>query len=166
VQDITTAAGVPKGSFYNYFESKEAFANEILEEYWLSIETRIAPVLYDARIKPLKRIARFFKGLSEDNAIRSFSYGCLIGNLSLELSNGSEDTRLKLANLLARWERALAECLREAQERGELSAGRNTDELAAILVEGYEGAVMRSKIEQSGAAFDRCAAVGLPRLLA
>ncbi|BCG01606.1 TetR family transcriptional regulator (plasmid) [Paraburkholderia sp. PGU19] len=166
VQDITTAAGVPKGSFYNYFESKEAFACEILEEYWLSITTRIAPVLYEARIKPLKRIARFFKDLSEDHAIRNFSYGCLIGNISLELSNGSEDTRLRLANLLTRWERALAECLSEAQERGELSVGRNTGELAAILVEAYEGAVMRSKVEQSGATFDRFDAVVLPRLLA
>src|SRR6516164_1765695 len=51
VQDIVGAADVPKGSFYSYFDSKEAFAAEVLEAYWESIEHRHGKVMYDARIK-------------------------------------------------------------------------------------------------------------------
>jgi len=69
VQDITTAAGVPKGSFYNYFESKEMFAAEILDDYWQSIEDRHGPILYDARIRPLARIAKFFRALTDDQPV-------------------------------------------------------------------------------------------------
>lgn len=165
VQDITTAANVPKGSFYNYFETKEAFAAEIVDQYWQSIEDRHGPILYDARVKPLNRIARFFHAVSEDHARENFKLGCLIGNLTLELSNTSESTRLKLTELLRRWEAALAACLAEAIERHELPAHCDPDELAQILVEAYEGALMRGKVEQSGEACARFERVVLPRLL-
>ncbi|CAD6558421.1 TetR family transcriptional regulator C-terminal domain-containing protein [Paraburkholderia sabiae] len=165
VQDITSAANVPKGSFYNYFETKEAFAAEIVEEYWQSIEDRHGPILYDARIKPLKRIVRFFRAISDDHGRENFKLGCLIGNLSLELSNTSEDTRAKLTDLLQRWEDGLAACLAEAQERGELDAGIKAGELAQIIIEAYEGALMRGKVEQSGDACARFERVVLPRLL-
>ncbi|WP_109477550.1 TetR/AcrR family transcriptional regulator [Paraburkholderia sp. C35] len=165
VQDITDAAGVPKGSFYNYFDSKEAFAGEILEEYWQSIEDRHGPILYDARVKPLKRIVTFFHAISTDHAQHNFALGCLIGNLSLELSNNSAETRRKLSGLLARWESALAETLREAQERRELSEKSDPGVLATIIVEAYEGAVMRAKVEQNGAALERFERAVLPRLL-
>jgi TetR/AcrR family transcriptional regulator, transcriptional repressor for nem operon len=166
VQDITEAAGVPKGSFYNYFESKESFAGEILEEYWQSIEGRHGPILYDARIKPLARVKKFFQGLSQDHSAKSFTVGCLIGNLSLELSSGSDETRRTLSDVLRQWEKTLAACLLEAQERGELGSVQDTDVLAAILIEAYEGAVMRSKVDQNGVACERFHNVVLPRLLA
>jgi TetR/AcrR family transcriptional repressor of nem operon len=165
VQDITEAAGVPKGSFYNYFESKESFAADILEDYWQSVEDRHGPNLYDARVKPLARIARFFRGLTHDHGAADFAFGCLIGNLSLELANGSEIARSKLSAVLNRWEHALAACLREAQERNELGGKQSAADLAQILIEAYEGAVMRCKVEQSGKALERFEKTVLPRLL-
>jgi TetR/AcrR family transcriptional regulator, transcriptional repressor for nem operon len=165
VQDITAAAGIPKGSFYNYFGSKEAFAAEILGEYWSSIETRHGPLLYDARIKPLERIARFFHAVSEDHAQHDFTLGCLIGNLSLELSNVSEESRLRLRSVLEQWEHSMASCIREAQVRNELASDGDADEIAAVLIEAWEGAVMRSKVERNRHACDRFESVTLPRLL-
>jgi TetR/AcrR family transcriptional regulator, transcriptional repressor for nem operon len=165
VQDITAAAGVPKGSFYSYFDSKESFAAEILEDYWESIKRRHGPILYDARLKPLVRIGRFFNGLSQDHREHGFMLGCLIGNLSLELANGSDETRVKLADVLDRWEKALAACLREAQERSELDGDADPDQLAEIIIEAYEGATMRGKVEQNGNAFERFENVVLPRLI-
>ncbi|WP_158903684.1 TetR/AcrR family transcriptional regulator [Burkholderia sp. L27(2015)] len=165
VQDITAAAGIPKGSFYNYFDSKESFASEILKEYWQSIEDRHGPRLYDARVKPLARIVKFFQGLCEDHGEHDFTLGCLIGNLSLELSKGSIDARKSLSDLLLRWQGALADCLREAQVRHELADDRDADELAAILIEAWEGAVMRSKVDQNDNACRRFETVVLPRLI-
>lgn len=165
VQDITAAAGVPKGSFYNYFDSKESFAAEILEAYWQSIKERHGQLLYDARIKPLVRVRKFFERLSHDHSENGFTRGCLIGNLSLEMSNGSDETRRKLADLLDQWQQALAACLLEAQERGELDRAHDTHQLAGILIESYEGAVMRSKVEHSASACERFVKVVLPRLI-
>jgi TetR/AcrR family transcriptional regulator, transcriptional repressor for nem operon len=165
VQDITEAAGVPKGSFYNYFDSKETFAADILEEYWLSIEARHGAILKDARRKPLVRVTRFFRALTHDHARHQFALGCLIGNLSLELSNVSDETRLKVSAILGRWQAALAECLREAQKQGEMPADLDPIEVASVAIEAYEGAVMRGKVDQSSDACDRFEKVVLPRLL-
>ena len=55
---------VPKGSFYNYFDSKEAFAVEILTEYWDSVIELYEPILRE-NIPPLSRIVRYFRGLAD-----------------------------------------------------------------------------------------------------
>jgi TetR/AcrR family transcriptional repressor of nem operon len=165
VQDITAKAGVPKGSFYNYFESKEALIAEILEEYWRTIDERYGPILLNARLKPLTRIKRFFEGLARDNHERGISKGCLIGNMALELSETSEPVRAKIAAIVEAWERALAACLQEAQQQGDIPRGRNTNELAELLVESYEGAVMRAKIERCEMACDRFVQRVLPHML-
>ena len=165
VQEIVQAAGIPKGSFYHYFASKEDFAAEILEEYWTSIETRHGPIFYDARVKPLERIGQFFQALVLEHGEHEYSLGCLIGNLSLEMSNGSEQTRKRLADVLARWEGLLASCLREAQQRRELSETHDAEALASVIVEGWEGAVMRGKVLRDGAPLQRFVSMVLPRLL-
>ncbi|TXI81002.1 MULTISPECIES: TetR/AcrR family transcriptional regulator [unclassified Cupriavidus] len=165
VQDIVAAAAVPKGSFYSYFDSKEAFAAEVVEAYWAAIEQRHGSVLYDARIKPLARIERMFALLVEDQRADQFRLGCLIGNLSLELSSASGEVRDALTRILKRWEAMLGACLDEARVRRELPAERAVEELAALLIEAWEGAVLRSKVERSDAACQRFLDVTLKRLL-
>jgi TetR/AcrR family transcriptional repressor of nem operon len=165
VQDITGAAGIPKGSFYNYFESKDAFAADVLERYWSELEESLGPILYDARVKPLARITAYFRDLCKYHAADDFKLGCLIGNLSLELAGGSAEIRAKLLDILFRWEAMLAACLQEAQERNELPADREPAEIAATLIEGWEGAVMRSKVEQNGNACERFVEKVLPKLI-
>jgi TetR/AcrR family transcriptional repressor of nem operon len=61
----------------------------VLEAYWESIERRYGDIMYDARVKPLARIEKFFGLLAEVHAADEFRLGCLIGNLSLELANTS-----------------------------------------------------------------------------
>jgi TetR/AcrR family transcriptional repressor of nem operon len=166
VKDFTDAAGVPKGSFYNYFASKEDYASAVLETYWTQIELDYGPILTNRKRDPTKRIARYFRALTDDHGRRDYTVGCLIGNLALELAEGSTSTRDTLKRLIVRWETALAGCLAEAQDRGEIDAQRDARELAALLVEAWEGAVMRGKLEQSRAPYRRFELVTLPRLIA
>ncbi|MGO4330078.1 TetR family transcriptional regulator C-terminal domain-containing protein [Cupriavidus sp. 2TAF22] len=165
VQDIVAAADVPKGSFYSYFDSKETFAAEVLEAYWESIEQRHGKVMYDARIKPLERIETLFALLVDDHAAQEFRLGCMVGNLSLELSNSSVEVRGALERILARWEGMVVACLDEAKTRRELAADHDSAQLAAIIVEAWEGAVLRSKVERNGEACRRFQQVTLKRLL-
>src|SRR6185295_5851434 len=66
VKDITDAAGVPKGSFYAYFPSKEGFAAAILEHYWADIEQRLLPILAADGVAH-DRITRFFHALADEH---------------------------------------------------------------------------------------------------
>src|ERR1700727_518445 len=99
VKDITDAAGVPKGSFYAYFPSKEAFASAILDAYWVDIETRLVPILHgDGSMQ--ERVTRFFHALADDHKTPNFLLGCFIVNLSLELSRSREPIRAPLISVI------------------------------------------------------------------
>jgi TetR/AcrR family transcriptional repressor of nem operon len=166
VKDVALAAGVPKGSFYSYFASKDAFVVAVVERYWLSIENGYGAILSDASVEPRERVVRFFRAMADDNEVRDFTLGCLLGNMALELADGSAEMRRTLAALFARWESVLSECLIEAQARGDIAADRDVRELAATLIEAWEGAVMRGKVEQGRDAYERFEAVVVPRLMA
>ena len=166
VQEMTAAAGVPKGSFYNYFDSKEAFAVEVLSEYWGSVVELYGPILTDSHTSPLSRITRYFAGLADFHERRQYAFGCLIGNMALEVTPSSEEVRAKLAAIYREWSRSLTDCLREAQARKELTPGRDTRQLAAALIDAFEGAVMRTKVERSRAPFNSFERCVLPCLLA
>ena len=166
VQEITAAAGVPKGSFYNYFDSKEAFAVEVLNEYWDSVVELYGPILTDSHLPPLSRIPRYFAGLADFHEQRQYAFGCLIGNMALEVTKSSEEVRAKLAVIYREWSMALTHCLQEAQARKELAPGRDASQLAVALIDAFEGAVMRAKVERSRSPFNTFERWVAPALLA
>src|SRR5580704_12038867 len=88
VQDITAAAGVPKGSFYNHFDSKEALGAEIVERYGAGSTRR--EILADSSIAPLQRLRRHFERLNAIFTDAKFERGCILGNFSAELSGQSD----------------------------------------------------------------------------
>ena len=91
VQDITDAAGVPKGSFYNHFESKEALGLEIVERYGASQTRR--EILTDPTVPPLQRLRRHFDRITALYADSHFTRNCILGGFSAELANQSETIR-------------------------------------------------------------------------
>jgi TetR/AcrR family transcriptional repressor of nem operon len=166
VQDLTAAAGIPKGSFYNYFESKEEFAVAILDHYWSIIETNYLGVLNDDKMDPISRIKKHFSDLIGYHERQNFAFGCLIGNIAVELSAQSAAARAKIKSLLHLWSTALAQCLDAAKTKGQVPAASDTRDLSAGLIETFEGAVMSAKVDQGPKALRRFETLLLPKLLA
>ena len=165
VKDITDAAGVPKGSFYAYFPSKEALAEAILEHYWADIQTRLLPIL-DGDGSPQERITHFFHALADDHEAGDFLLGCLIGQMSLELSTSSDRVRAELLRILDRWDEAVTACVRSGQDgAGGVRTDLDAAQLAALLIEAWEGAALRGKVTRSRAPYDRFEAVTVSALL-
>jgi TetR/AcrR family transcriptional regulator, transcriptional repressor for nem operon len=165
IKDITDAAGVPKGSFYAYFSSKETFAAAILAHYWADIEARLMPIL-DADGLAQQRITRFFHALADEHESREFVLGCLVGNLSLELAGSSEPVRAELTRILGRWDTALTACVRSGQGgSGGIRADLDASELASMLIESWEGAALRGKVTRNRAPYDRFEKITVPALL-
>src|SRR5689334_15668230 len=136
VKDITDAAGVPKGSFYAYFPSKEAFAAAILDYYWSDIEARLMIPILEADGPAPDRITRFFNALADEHEAGDFLLGCLVGNLSLELGGSSDAIRTEILRILRRWDSALAACVRSGQTGGDdIRTDLDADELASLLIE-------------------------------
>ena len=150
VADIVAAAGVPKGSFYYYFDSKEAFACAVVDR-WAARNTARRQALFVANrsMPPLRRLRAYLETYATALGERGHVGGCLLGNLSAEIADHSETVRGRLRAAFAEWQTMLHDLLVEAQARGDLRAGLEPEALAAYLVDGWEGALLRMKAEKS-----------------
>ncbi len=154
VQEITETAGVPKGSFYNHFESKEALGAAVVERYWQQRAGTLLRLLVKADVRPRERLCRYFAAMAANMAKRAYTGGCLIGNLGTELSDQSELVRGGLAAVFAGWTEAVESCIREGQREGEIRADCDAAVLASFLINAWEGAVLRAKVEKNGTPFE------------
>lgn len=159
VQDITEAAQVPKGSFYTHFDSKEQFGAEVLGRYWEARASRATLILGDEARSPLQRLKAYFAGKTIERPDSPFNQGCLIGNFSAEMAGDSRLVRDRLASVFAAWTTLLSGCVREAQAAGELKASLDPDTVAAFLIDAFEGAVLRSKVDRDLTALRRFHAI-------
>ena len=150
VKEILDEADVPKGSFYHYFASKEAFAKDVLELYVRGENERAAKILGDGKGAPLKRLRRYFEELITVYGPTAKISGCLVGNLSLEMAEHSDSVQSLLHLSLANWQTGIAGILQQAIDRGDLAKSNKPQELASILLSSYEGALLRSKADRSG----------------
>ena len=163
VQDITDTAGVPKGSFYNHFESKEALGAEIVERY--GADKRRRELLADQSIPPLERLRRHYERLNTIFVEAKFERGCILGNFSAELANQSDVIRDGLHRLYERWTKDVEAAIAEAQEQGAVAKTLTAAELAAFLLDAYEGALLRARVERDGRAFERFMKFAFTKLL-
>jgi len=151
INQILEAAEVPKGSFYHHFSTKDEFVIEVIRRYATGEQERAKRLLGDTSVSPLKRLRRYFKDLiaAYGRGGGPIISGCLLGNMSLEVAGQNAEIRSLLKQAFDGWQDALAETIREAIERKELPKTARADELAALLVNGWEGAQVRAKSEQS-----------------
>src|SRR5262249_10518624 len=145
VQDITDAAGAPKGSFYNHFESKEALALEALRLYLEKGRAR-REILRDEKLPPLRRLRRYFEAGAQLMVDHRFAAGCLLGNFGAELSPQSSLIRKRVGDALEGWSDMVAEVIGEAQKEGSVPRGKSAKELARFVIDAWEGAVLRAKV--------------------
>jgi len=144
VEDITKAARVPKGSFYNHFKSKQSLAAEIVTEYGKSVTER--SVLADPAIAPLRRLKRHFAALNEH--FSCCQDGCLVGKFMAEVSVDTPQIRESLRRVLKVWEEELASALSDGQRQGSIRKDLPASDLAAFLIDSYEGAILRTRLEK------------------
>ena len=165
IDEILGRAGVPKGSFYHYFASKEAFGLGLIERYGEFFARKLDRHLDNRSLPPLARLQAFVDDARAGMARLGYRRGCLVGNLGQEMGSLPESFRARLKETFEDWQARFSACLKEAQEAGEVARSADTDQLAAFFWIGWEGAVLRAKLEQSARPLEVFAAfyfAGLP----
>lgn len=153
IQPLLQQAGVPKGSFYHHFESKEDFALQVVDRYMVEVHAGLDACLGDESLPPLARVRRFFE-LSREKYREQGSLGCLLGGRGQELSGVSERFRLRIEECFAAIASRLAVCFDLAKVAGELPPQTNARELADLLIDCWEGAALRSRLRRNTAPLD------------
>jgi len=149
VQEILQASGVPKGSFYFYFQSKEEFGMAVVDFFSQFIAAKMDAHLNDGYLPHVERLKSFFDAMMEYFRHEGCSLGCPVGNLAQELADLSDTFREKLKQALNTMEAKLVACLEAAIEANELAAGIDPYEAASFILNSWEGALTRMKTEKS-----------------
>jgi len=147
IQDIVNHAGVPKGSFYNHFESKDALGLEILNTYW-EYGAKARKELENTDIPVLGRIQRYLDATVYDER------GCLVGNFSGELSN-SETFRSRLSELFDIWKNDLASVIHTGQQDGTIRSNDSAANMAEFFIIGLQGAMLKAKVDRDPDVLER-----------
>lgn len=165
LDEIVQAAAVPKGSFYYYFGSKEAFAHAVIANYAQYFARKLDRTLGDPGLSPLQRLKAFTRDATQGMQRFDFHRGCLVGNLGQELGGLEDDFRRRLLAVLDDWRDRFRHCIAEAQTSGEITTPLAPDLLAQFFWSAWEGAVLCAKLERSTRALDNVGTVFLDHLL-
>lgn len=149
VAQICAAAGVPKGSFYYFFESKQALALAVIDEHWTEQRGQWTALLVNDE-PPLQRLRALFEatetvqrtGQRDTGSV----VGCLFGNLALELSNQSEEIRVRLQAIFEEQIDMIERVVADAQKAGDATAAVDAREAARSIVAQLEGRVLLAKL--------------------
>ena len=156
LKQLVDKAGVPKGSFYNYFATKEDFAAAVVKRYADQFEAELSELRAAGASRPGLALRSFFEGLIQrfvDNDARG---GCLVGNLGAELDGDQPQVSAALRETMESWRETFTDLIERARDRGEISASRPPAMLADFLINAWEGSLIRMKVQRSIQPLEEC----------
>ncbi|MGC9197113.1 MAG: TetR/AcrR family transcriptional regulator [Syntrophobacteraceae bacterium] len=149
IQQILAASGVPKGSFYFYFKSKDEFGLELIQYFDEELFALRKEIFADSAKTPLNRFRAYFQWCLRFYGANNFRGGCPIGNLALELSDLNPIFQKQLASVAEKMIDHFGEVLQQARDLREIPADVNIRETSRLIFSCWEGALLHMKIEKT-----------------
>jgi TetR/AcrR family transcriptional regulator, transcriptional repressor for nem operon len=156
LKEILDAVQIPKGSFYNYFSSKESYAAEVIQHYINPFIEQLDNHLQNPELDGLTALKTYFDELIVELEQANFKGGCLLGNLMGEIGDTSDLCQQSLQLAVHRYRDLLATGLKKAQLEGTIRMDKSADDMADLLANTWQGALLRMKIEQSADPIKQC----------
>lgn len=154
LNEILSSAGVPKGSFYHYFKSKEQFGTALLEDYFQEYMEQLEVALKSDGRTASERLYDYFSDWLESQSSDTTQDKCLVVKLSAEVTDLSEAMRITLKNGTDRVVARLAECVEEGINRGEFAATLDARSVTYEIYYIWIGATLLTKVHRTREALE------------
>ncbi len=153
IQEILSAAEVPKGSFYFYFKNKEDFGLQVIDFFDDSYVSMLEPILSDEALAPMEKMEKIFDYFIGFFKELDFQCGCPVGNLSQEMGDLHLAFSIGLIESVEKVARIYQALLDQAQDNRDIpdpiAAHISTREMAEFIVSSWHGALVKMKINRS-----------------
>lgn len=145
IQEIVDAAKIPKGSFYNYFKSKEDYAVQALIFFFNNIKEGPLKILQKKELDPIERIKIFYDLNAKSVEKKGFRLGCFIGNLTGEMGDTSDVIARTAEGIHEEISEAVYLCLEEDSIKKRRHSSIDNRLLADFIIDGWQGTLLRMK---------------------
>ncbi len=155
LNEVLSEAGVPKGSFYHYFSSKEHFGEALMQSYFADYLATMRHIAGDADKTGAEQLDEYWRRFTDLQSYDDCQGKCLVVKLATEVSDLSEPMRLQLvdgtAGIIDNLERMIA----TGKQDGSVGAPEEPRVLAEELYDAWLGASTMAKIQRDPAALRR-----------
>jgi TetR/AcrR family transcriptional repressor of nem operon len=151
VDEICEAAGLTKGSFFHYFDSKDDLGRAVLDRFVSAKAQAMQSAPFVQEPDPLRRVYGYLDFIIEMSGHKGAPSGCLLGNFAQELSDTHPKIRTQCADHFARWTAMFKRDLDEARAKYAPRASFDTQSLAEHFIAVMEGALILAKAKQDRA---------------
>ncbi|MEB3766466.1 TetR/AcrR family transcriptional regulator [Acinetobacter sp. MD2] len=148
LQEILKKCGIPKGSFYHYFDSKEEFGCELVKHYILNYQNRLNVLWDNPQSGNANLLAYFQKWIIDPDHSSSWADRCLIVKLAAEVADLSEDMRLIMEQGTKRLTARIVELIEQGIEDQSIQPQANAIVTAQTIYQMWLGAALLSKLYQ------------------
>lgn len=147
LNEILSAAGVPKGSFYHFFKSKENLGIAVIEKAAADKLDRLRGFVADRGKPPIVRLRNIYEWVRDDVREENVRTECVLCKLALEQASLCEPMRAAIRSSFDQFRAVLAQLIREGQAEGEIEANLDADQLSDFLFVAFQGTMIRVEID-------------------
>ncbi|MGW4488519.1 TetR/AcrR family transcriptional regulator [Amycolatopsis sp. NPDC004368] len=159
INEVLAAAGVPKGSFYHWFSSKDAFGEAMMKSYFDDYFATMDRIVAHPEQTAAEHLMQYWQYFHDTQAADDCQGGCLVVKLGAEISDLSEAMRATTKAGTAAIVDRIAQMITEGIADGSLSVDDTPRATAESLYDLWLGASMIAKIHGNPDQLDRAMAV-------
>jgi TetR/AcrR family transcriptional repressor of nem operon len=148
IKQILDEVNVPKGSFYNFFASKEAFVAEVIGHYSRDLLSQLSKFIAGEGkiLTPVEQLRAIYLYSLKQYASHDFKKSCLVGSIATEISAESEMCRIELEAAMKHWLRFFSGIFEQAQDQQLVRDDLSPNDMASVYWAAWEGALIKMKM--------------------
>jgi TetR/AcrR family transcriptional repressor of nem operon len=146
IKQILDELKVPKGSFYNYFNSKEAFVAELIEADIHANAKEIQPLLDDVNLNPIQKLRALFEKGRQKYSEQNGKQGCLVASVANDIGDSSALCQQAMQRSVNALNKLLSGLISEAQIQQLIRTDLPAKQLATLMWTAWEGSLIEMKI--------------------
>ena len=148
IKQILDEVSVPKGSFYNFFASKETFVAEVIGHYSQDLLGQLSEFMNGVGqdLSPVEQLRAIYLYSLKQYASHDFKKSCLVGSIATEIAAESEICRIELERSIRQWLSFFSDVFDRAQKQGFMRNDMSPSDMASVYWAAWEGALIKMKM--------------------
>ena len=147
IKQVLDAVKVPKGSFYHYFGSKEAYVAEIISVYNAHSLALFDEFIAQSTLPALEQLKAIYRYMLDKFSAEACQKGCLVGSIAAEIGNSFELCQKAMQQGVEAWLQRLEALVKKAQDAGQIRNDLSAKDLAELIWSAWEGSLIKMKLD-------------------